>query len=73
MQQLAVPNQRKIFSEDTTLWIECMFAIRTTTSVDALQKLSNRLLIIDGFLHFARSEVQLIGKLWKLAFDKIFS
>jgi hypothetical protein len=72
VQQSAVPDRGKIFRKNALARVESNLSIRSASSVHPLQELSNRLLIIDELLHFARSEMKLVGELWQLILDKIF-
>ena len=72
IQQSAVPTRREIFLKNALARVEGNFSIRSASPIHPLQELSNRLFIIDEFLHFARSEMKLVGELWQLSFDEIF-
>lgn len=65
IQYPALANQWQIFNQDTFDRIEPHFPVRPSSSVQGLQELADRLLIFDGFFHLARSEMDLIAKLWQ--------
>jgi hypothetical protein len=73
IQDPALPDLRQVLRNNTLLRIKCQLSIRAPSAIQSLQELANRLFIIDALLHFARSKMQLIPKLWQWAFCELLS
>jgi hypothetical protein len=71
IQKLVLTNHRKILGMDAFLGAKGYLAIGPSSSVHALEKLTDRLLIFDAFLHLARRELELVTELWQRSFDEI--